>query len=215
MAYTTLAKVKGYLKIPSGETSDDALLTDFVAQAQSVIESMTERKFEASSDTTRKFDAVRYQDYVDITQVAYNRYYDYYDQRVLWFNRYDCCQITTVTNGDNTVVDSSKYVTLPINAVANGNPFFAIRLKMNSSVVWTWDDSPDAAISVTGRWAYSITAPTDIAYATMVLAAEMYRKKDNSIDANRTIVTRDGIISKVSFPEDVMAIIDQYRRLVI
>jgi hypothetical protein len=215
MAYTTLAKVKGYLKIPSGEVSDDALLTDFATQAQSVIESMTERKFEASSDTTRKFDAVRYQDYVDITQVAYNRYYDYYDQRVLWFNRYDCCQITTVTNGDNTVVDSSKYVTLPINAVANGNPFFAIRLKMNSSVVWTWDDSPDAAISVTGRWAYSITAPTDIAYATMVLAAEMYRKKDNSIDANRTIVTRDGIISKVSFPEDVMAIIDQYRRLVI
>jgi hypothetical protein len=215
MAYTTLAKVKGYLKIPSGEVSDDALLTDFATQAQSVIESMTERKFEASSDTTRKFDAVRYQDYVDITQVAYNRYYDYYDQRVLWFNRYDCCQITTVTNGDNTVVDSSKYVTLPINAVANGNPFFAIRLKMNSSVVWTWDDSPDAAISVTGRWAYSITAPTDIAYATMVLAAEMYRKKDNSIDANRTIVTRDGIISKVSFPEDVMTIIDQYRRLVI
>jgi ribosomal protein S3AE len=52
-------------------------------------------------------------------------------------------------------------------------------------------------------------------YATTVLAAEMYRKKDNSIDANRTIVTRDGIISKVSFPEDVMAIIDQYRRLVI
>jgi ribosomal protein S3AE len=37
----------------------------------------------------------------------------------------------------------------------------------------------------------------------------MYRKKDNSIDANRTIVTRDGIISKVSFPEDVMTIIDQ------
>ena len=79
----------------------------------------------------------------------------------------------------------------------------------------TWDDSPDAAISVTGRWAYSITPPQDIVYATTVLAAEMYRKKDNSIDANRTIVTRDGIISKVSFPEDVMAVIDQYRRLVI
>lgn len=215
MAYTTLAKVKRYLKIPSAETSDDDLLTDFVTQAQSVIESMTERKFEAPSDTTRKFDAVRYQDYVDITQVAYNRYYDYYDQRVLWFNRYDCCQITTVTNGDGTVVDSSKYVTLPINAVANGDPFFAIRLKMSSDIVWTWNNSPDAAILITGRWAYSITPSQDIVYATTVLAAEMYRKKDNSIDANRTIVTRDGIISKVSFPEDVMAIVDQYRRLVI
>lgn len=215
MAYTTLAKVKAYLKIPSGEITDDALITDFADQAQSIIDSMTNRKFEAATDTIRKFDAVRYQDYADLTQISYHRNYNYYDSRVLWFNKYDCCQITTVLNGDGTTVDSSKYVTLPINATANGEPFFAIRLKMDASVVWTWNDSPDASISITGRWAYSITPTKDIVYATTVLAAEMYRKKDNSIDANRTIVTRDGIISKVSFPEDVMTIINNYRRLIV
>jgi hypothetical protein len=215
MAYTTLAKVKRYLKIPSDVSTDDDLLTDFVTQAQSIIESITNRKFECPNDTTRKFDAVRYQDYADVTQIAYHRYYDYYDQRVLWFNKYDCCQITTIVNGNSEVVGSDKYVTLPINATEDGSPFFGLRLKLNASTVWTWNNSPDAAISVTGRWAYSITPNSDIVYAATVLAAEMYRKKDNSIDANRTIVTRDGIISKVSFPEDVMAIINNYRRLVI
>lgn len=217
MAYTTLAKVKRYLKIPNGETSDDDLLQDFVTQSQSIIEGISERRFESISDSVRKFDAVGYKDYQDVTGMVYNSgnsIYNY-DRRVLWFNNYDCCQITQVINGDNTVIANNQYVTLPINAIANGDPFFAIRLKMNSSIVWTWNDFPDAAISVTGRWAYSINPNADIVYATTVLAAHMYRKKDNSSDVDRSFVTETGLVTQVRLPQDVMTIVNQYRRLVI
>ena len=53
MAYTTTALLKSYMGITA--STDDTLLSLCIDRAQSTIESYTNRVFEASADTTRKF----------------------------------------------------------------------------------------------------------------------------------------------------------------
>jgi hypothetical protein len=215
MAYVTLEALKRYLKIATGVTVDDTLLTELIADATSIINAYTDRVFEASVDTVRRFDAVRYREYADRMQIEYYQYFDYYDQRVLWLGKYDLAQITSIVNGDGTTVASTEYVTLPINAIADGRPIYGIRLKLDSDIVWTWNDSPDAAIVVTGRWAYSVTCPGAISFATKRLAQYLYKQKDTSAELDRTIYTADGMVVPNSLPADVVQYLEPYKRLVI
>lgn len=214
MAYTTVASVKAYLKIPSNVTVDDTLIQEFIDDACGFIDGETDRKFEAPSDTTFKFDAVTYQSYLNAFRYASPTYYDYYDWRVLWFDKYDCRQITQVINGDGTIVSANDYVTLPINAAALNSPMFGIRLKLNSNIVWTWDDTPDACIQVTGRWAYSITPPRDIQMCAKLLAARLYKQKDNNMPLQLPQTRRDGQIASQNIASDIMGILEGYRRIV-
>ncbi len=215
MAYTTLEAVKRILKIPSNVTTDDVLIQELIDEATDIIDKYCDRTFEASTDTVRRFDAVRYREYANAMQIEYYQYFDYYDQRVLWLGKYDLAQITSIVNGDGTTVASSEYVTLPINAIEDERPIFAIRLKFDSDVVWTWNDSPDAAIAITGRWAYSVTCPTSISFATKRMAQYLYKQKDTSADLDRTVLTSDGIIMPNAIPKDVQAYLAPYTRLVI
>lgn len=212
MAYTTLADVKAYLKMTDINV-DDSLLSMFIPMAEDIINEETERVFECPTDTTRKFDVYNYRDYTSVYPYKTQMYFNYYDSRVLWFNSYDICQITTVTNGDGVVIPSNQYVTLPINAT----PYFAIRLKLDANQVFTWDNAPDAAIHITGRWAYSITPPPGIRYATLRLVQSMYRQKDTNVDSmnDRNIVTNAGTVMANSWPPDVTKILGNYRRQVL
>lgn len=211
MAYTTLADVKAYLKM-STINVDDNLLSMFIPMAEEIINQETNRDFECATDTTRYFDAYNYRDYTSVYPFKTQKYFNYYDSRVLWFNNYDICQITTVVNGDGNVIPAQLFITQPINE----KPYYAIRLKLNANQIFTWNDAPDAAIAVTGRWAYSITPPLDITYATIRLVQNMYRQKDTNVDNfhDRNIVTNTGTIMASKFPPDVASIISRYRRLV-
>jgi hypothetical protein len=88
-------------------------------------------------------------------------------------------------------------------------------LKLDSDIVWTWNDSPDAAIVVTGRWAYSVTCPGAISFATKRLAQYLYKQKDTSAELDRTIYTADGMVVPNSLPADVVQYLEPYKRLVI
>lgn len=213
MPYATLAQLKRRLGIGALETTDDDILSELLEEAQDIIDSNTERVFEASADTMRRFDAAQYYDYLYSMNRMYTSYsYDnYYDGRVLWFDKYDICQITQIRNGDGTIVSPSDYVTLPLDI----KPYYGVRLKLDANVVWTWDNSPDAAIEVTGRWAYSITAPRAIRNATLRLALYMYRQKDNSFSLDQPIVSSNALIQMNSLPDDVMRVINAYKRVVV
>jgi hypothetical protein len=217
MAYTTLARVKQLLKIPTATTTDDDLITELIADAKAIIDEATDRTFEAPTDTTLKFDAVMYEQYLNLFRSYYNNYYDYYDWRMLWFNRYDCCQITQIINGDGTVVNQNYYVTLPINAVAINQPMYGVRLKLDAPIVWTWDNTPDACIQVTGRWAYSITAPRQIQYAATYLTSLLYKQKDNMIASNvgSPFTRKDGQVFSQSYPAFLTKLLENYVRVVL
>ena len=195
MAYASLAELKAYIGIPTGTTTDDALLTAILARAQAFIESPagTGRVFEAASDTTRYFDAQR-----DV------------DGRALYFDDgSDLAQLTSVVNDG---------VTIPLSAIAleprNATPYFGLTLKLGLDYEWDWDTTPEGAIAVTGRWAYSVTPPLDIVHATLRLAYVYYRQRDNAMDIPAPVISSDGVaLMPTAIPRDVIDTCIRYRRL--
>jgi hypothetical protein len=137
MAYVVLADLKVYLGIPVGVTTDDVLLAKLILGVKGLIDDATCRTFEAVS-ATRKFDAPmdgRREIKMDI----------------------DLLTVTTLTNGDGTVIASTEYILLPNNYT----PKHTIKLRDFSSVMWLpsyaapmgWEQ----AISVAGTWGYTAT----------------------------------------------------------
>ena len=164
MAYCTLAELK--LQIGITSTSDDTMLSSLIADAQALIDAQCRRTFEAASDTARTFDAVR--------NVR---------GRLLMLDA-DLAQITSITNGDGTTVSTSQYTTEPRNAT----PWWGIRLLSSSGISWTYSTDPEDAITITGRWAYSVTPSANVTQATIRLAAWMYRQKDTSKDSGDKVM---------------------------
>lgn len=192
MAYATLAQVKEYLGLTT--TGDDDLLTRLLSAAQKAIETNRgSRRFEAAADT------VRYVDYDDFHVRGRTLYLDD-----------DLCQITQIVNGDGVVVSSDDYVTVP-----RETPYYAIALKQGRSVAWTWIDTPEDAIAITGRWAYSVTPDEGVVQATIRLAAWMYRQKDTSKDSgDKVVVGAFGPIALPSkLPSDVLELLPPTREV--
>jgi len=188
MAYTTGALVKNYRGITG--TGDDILLDSCAARAQAIIDAYTGRTFEASTNTTRTFDAIR-----DV------------HRRTLRFD-VDCASIDTVTNGDTAVIAAANYVTSPRNAA----PYYAITLLASKGLYWTYSTDPENAISVSAKWAYSTTAPAVIVQATLRLAAYLYSQRDTNI-FETTASPELGIITvPQALPRDVLAELAFYRR---
>lgn len=191
MAYTSASNLKTYLGI--SEATDDTLLGTLITAAQAMIDAHCRQTFEAAADTTRYFDAVR-----DV-----NGSMLYLDAPL--------CAITTVTNGDGNTVASTKYVTEPRNTT----PYYALQLKANAGVAWTYTSTPENAIAIAGKWAYSTTAPADIAQTTIRLAAYLYRQRDNASDLDRAIVGASGIMLPAALPKDIQTLLRPYVRLVL
>ena len=194
MAYASVAQLRAYMGLDVND--DDPLLESLLTRAQFAIDNYTHRTFEAAADTTKLFDAEQ-----DTS--------DHY--MVLDWTPYvlDLCQITTVINGDGTSISASSYVTNP----RNQTPWYGLRFKLNSGLYWTFDQDPENAISITGRWAYSVTAPADIVHATVRMATYMYRQKDaNTFDV--TAIPGAGVIEvPQGIPRDVGKLLEPYRRL--
>jgi hypothetical protein len=186
--YTTVTAVKSYLGIST--TTDDGLLATLIATAQQWIDSYTRRTFEASSDTTRYFDART----------------DLYGNE-LWLDA-DLCQVGTVTNGDGSVLGTADYVTEPRNTT----PYYMLKVRSDSTAAWTYNDHYENSIAVTGRWAYSTSAPADVAQACVRLTAWLYHQKDNYADQDRTFIAGNTTVLPLNIPTDVRLILDSYKR---
>lgn len=193
MPYLVAADLRTYLGISS--TSDDALLTVLIAAAQKAVEEYTHRVFEASAATAKTFDAVR-----DVGKGD--------DRRTLYLDQ-DLCTITSIVNGDATTVTAAQYVTEPRSVT----PYYAIRLKASANIAWTYNDDPENAITVTGKWAYSASAPDDIVQATKRMAGWMYRTKDAQA-YDSTAFSELGVIRvKHKVPEDIVQLLEPYLRI--
>ncbi len=192
MAYTTVDLVKTYLDISS--TGDDTLIVDLIDSAQTWIETKTARTFESTGDTTRNYT-------VGIDT----------DGLTLWLDE-DLAAITTVTtNADastGTELSTGEYVTMP----RNFGPYYALKIKASSDEYWTYTDDPADGVTVTGRFAYSVTAPNDIAHLCKRLTAYLYRQKDAQVFDVTAILGAGLVTVPQGFPSDAQDIIDSYHR---
>ena len=191
MAYCGVDELKEYLGV-TGAT-DDAMLLTLLAAAQRTIDSYCMRTFEATADSVRTFDSQRDVDGYTLTVDS------------------DLCAITSIVNGDGTTISNSHYVTEPRNAT----PYYAIRLKASAGKVWTSTVSGDSenAITITGKWAYSTSAPSDIAHVCKRLAAYIYRQKDNAGDLDRAVIAGNSTILPAQIPNDIRLMLTPYKRL--
>ena len=190
MAYTTTADLKTYLGVDAA--TDDALLSALISRASAVIDAYCLRTFEAASNTTRVFDE---------SAVVGSR---------LMLDR-DLCAINSITNGDAVVVAADEYSTQP----RSDTPYWAIDLLQSSSKSWKFGTYGEDTVSISGKWAYSETAPDAIVQACTRLAAYMYRQKDNARDTGGDIVVDGSVARAVTIPADVKAILQPFRRAVI
>jgi len=194
MAYTTAADVKTYLAISGA--GDDALITALIARAQAAIDRYTERTFEASADSTRKYSPLR-----DVMLDTL-----YLDG--------DLCQITSVkTDADDpsgaTTIPATAYITEP----RYRTPYYAIRL-VDTDYTWEYYDIPENGIEITGRWAWSTSAPADVVQACTRLAAYYYRQRDAQVFD----VTAQPELGQITIPQglpaDIRALLAPYKRVV-
>ena len=194
MAYVTLAEVKLYRGSATATTSDDTLLTALIGRAEKQIDHYCHRTFLApTTAAAHYFDAIR-----DVSD----------DRRTLYLDE-DLASITSIVNGDGKTITSTAYVPEPRNAA----PYHAIRLTWNAYGLWTWEDTPEDAITVTGRWGYATSAPDDIKQATIRLVSYQYAQKDASV-FDITAMPDAGVMTvPQGMPRDVKEILDPYKKL--
>jgi uncharacterized phiE125 gp8 family phage protein len=189
--YATLAQLKAYLAITA--TTDDALLTDLLMRATSVIEQMTRKVFIATPASARRF----------------GRGQMLWDSALRWDylllpSGYYIAQLVSATDGNGNTIPLSE-IELPPDG-----PPYSVLIRRGSR--WC---SSSQTVEITARWGYSISPPADITHATIRLAAWMYRQRGTANDPDRPTVADGGLVLLPSaLPDDVKQIVERYRDVV-
>lgn len=154
--YTTLENVKQTLGTTTVSAADDTFLSSLLAPASRYIDFFCNRRFVAIEET-------RYFDAIEDT-----------DGRLLIVDT-DLVAVTAIINGDEQTIPDTDYVLEPRNHV----PKYGIRLKSGTNHFWTFRNSPEEAIAVTGRWGYSNGTPDAIEQACRGIVIYLYKKRAN------------------------------------
>lgn len=198
MAYISASDLKAYMGITS--SSDDTQLGLACTRAQSVVEGYTNRVFEWAGAATIKY-------FTPINEKLGGQLAD--DGRTLYTFGFDILEVSSITNGDGNNIPTNAIVTLPLNVT----PGYAIRIKSNTSYVWTFTGSPDAAIAISAKWAYTATPPAEVIAATLRIASYLYRQREGTPDTDRAIMSADGVVlAAPKIPTDATMMLQAYRR---
>ena len=189
MNYVTLQDYKDYQRITSNDVVDDAFIDDAIEAASRWIDRESGTRFYVATET-QKYDTPT-------------------GNLILLDSNFTA--ITSVVNGDGTVIAASNYVTLPANSL----PLYGLELKTASSIKWLESNgSPQQAITITGTVGYSAIAPKDIWYACMEIAKALYSRRFGENMSVKTVITNAGVVQVPEGVPDMAAMtIANYRRL--
>ena len=129
--------------------------------------------------------------------------------------------VTTITNGDDTTVESTEYNLYPLN----GPNKYEIRIKQNSSVLWKYNSGgeTEGVITVNGQWGYVDRDSTDpesmmpilnSKSAVLALALSVYKRRYGVGAEGLATVTGAGVVitPRDKSPE-YWSIVSRYKRL--
>ncbi len=189
--YCTLNQVKNRLNQESVSTStiDDSVITDMIEQASRIMDTLCGGRWFYKYSATR--------------------YYDLPEDRQLDLGE-ELISVTTLTNGDATVITTSDYILID----RNNPPYYAIRLKETSSVVWQLDSSGNSeqVITLAGYWGYVDRTATDPKSMAVIKATEdiciaivmnAYKKRYGENATGTATITAAGVVIT---PDDVPAL---------
>lgn len=185
MAYASPSTSTGGLT-----TAQVTVIENIIESASRVIDGTTDRTFYARGET---------------------KYYDCPDGSELYIDDDDLISVAKITNGDGTEITTANYILKPNNAT----PKYSVKLKDAATISFQFDTSGnrDRAISISGSWGYSTTAPLDIKEACFEIASQFYHKRFGENQSSETIVTAAGlVITPKDIPASAKSILDQYQR---
>lgn len=186
--YCTLAEFKSFNKITSYDGLDDAVIEDIIEGVSRAIDRMTSRTFYARTET---------------------RYYDTPDDNCLVLDD-DLLTLTTLTNGDGTVITSTYYKLYPLNTTQKR------RIILTNTYGWLPNATTgnSGAISVVGSWGYASTVPDDINLVCKAEAMNEYHKRfGENLSATATVTGAGVVITPQGFLKSSLQRLAPYRRM--
>ena len=191
--YVTLNEVKAYLRIT--DSVDDTMLEQIVESASRSIDRIANRRFyldaNASARTYRLIGNLRVQ--VDD------------------FGTTSGLVVKTDPNEsgvyETTFTLNSDYIVEPTNALAKGRPFTTITIVGGTAFSLPVNYRPQ--VEVTARWGWP-TVPDDIVEATLILSADLYKRRDSV--GGVLGLSELGAIRMSPLGRDISAMVRAYRR---
>jgi hypothetical protein len=191
--YATLVEVKSYLKIE--DSMEDSLLENIVEAASRSIDRMANRRF-----------------YLDASASA--RAYRPADLLRVFVDDFGSTSgLIVKTDPDSagvyqtTLTISTDFITEPVNASAKGRPWNYITIVSGSSFSLPTNARPQ--VEVTARWGWP-TVPDDINQATLILSADLYKRKDSI--GGVLGLSELGAIRMSPLGRDITAMVRAYKR---
>lgn len=187
--YATLQEALDYAGIKSTDATDDTVLEDLIESASRFIDTETLRTFYARTET---------------------RSYDVPTGRTLKLDD-DLISITTLTNGDNTVLTTSDYFLVP----ANDSPKYAITLKQSSTKIWALDSNSNSeqVIDVLGSWGWASSVPKQINTVCLEIFKNAEgRRTGRNIGGVARVTGAGVVISPANVSRMAMGIINGFRK---
>ena len=159
--YCTIEEVENYMSVEI-EASFEAQVEDWIEWMTEYIETVTGRVFEADSANSEKIYEVVLGRSVSVAGSLSS-------PRELIVHEF----VNTSTSSmkitlDDIELDEDEFLLYP--ATVEDLPKTSILLKSDTGLVWTEDEQN---IKIEAKWGYSITAPDNIKFATIVLVAGM------------------------------------------
>ena len=133
--YITTASFLNWQRSTSVDTSDDGVIGQIIEQTSRMVDNATGRQFYPSVETRL----------YDIPKV------DFTDRDTIQLDA-DLLSMTTLTNGDGSVIASTDYILRSIN----NPPYWSVKLRDVSTVNWEQSTlgSNEQVIGVTGVWGW-------------------------------------------------------------
>jgi len=167
------------------------VIEDIIEGASRLIDTYTGRTFYARTET---------------------HYYDTPQGYELWFWDDDLLTVTTLTNGDGTVITSGNYKLMPLNM----SPKYSIYLEPGSNLSWETDSSGDdvGAISIAGTWGFAATAPHDVRQACLIISLSEYmRRFGDNVTATATVTGAGVVLTPQGMPRNAADLLQSYKKL--
>jgi len=199
--YAEVADLKVYLDITSN--SEDMLLELMLEAATQMIDTACHRRFVPAGHGQQQVPETF--KFTPLSERSNGNLLDDYTLNL----GMDLLSLTSITNGDGTPIPVSGVVLLP----SNTTPANMIRIKSSSSYFWTYTESPEEAVSVTGKWAYSEHPPKSIELACLRLAGYLYKQRELGPDSDRAVLSADGVVlAAPKIPGDILTILAPFIR---
>lgn len=184
VAYCTTDDVKAYNRLNVISADDDATILQIIDAVSLRIDQMhnlPEGGYKVTADSTR------YYQYSDIGS-DYRLHLDK-----------PCLSVTTLTNGDSTVIPSNGYRLHPRN---EDRKWFIELLS-----TYAWGITTDGEIAVTGKFGHSATPPPNVVEASAMWSGSIMKRYQAALQDATVNVELGQLIYSAPIPSQVIALL--------